>query len=116
MSHHFIVPTNENGMSLDQYINSDLTFAMGLSPPVSTVTSETLEGTRRQTKQALQELEQVQKPFSTTAGAESRNPLTPASPGPRKEPRESRGAAAKLLTQAREPHTATRTYRDGWYP
>jgi hypothetical protein len=28
MSHHFIVPTNENGMSLDQYIASDLTVAM----------------------------------------------------------------------------------------
>jgi hypothetical protein len=28
MSHHFIVPTNENGMSLDQYIAADLTAAM----------------------------------------------------------------------------------------
>jgi hypothetical protein len=28
MSHHFIVPTNENGMSLDQYIASDLSAAM----------------------------------------------------------------------------------------
>jgi hypothetical protein len=28
MSHHFIVPTNENGISLDQYIADDLTVAM----------------------------------------------------------------------------------------
>jgi hypothetical protein len=28
MSHHFIVPTNENGMSLDQYIATDLTSSM----------------------------------------------------------------------------------------
>jgi hypothetical protein len=29
MLHHFIVPTNENGMSLDQYIAEDMKTAMG---------------------------------------------------------------------------------------
>jgi hypothetical protein len=31
MSHHFIVPTNENGMALDQHIDTDMAVAMG--PP-----------------------------------------------------------------------------------
>ena len=33
MSHHFIVPTNENGMILDQFINGDVTAAVGPDAP-----------------------------------------------------------------------------------
>ena len=29
MSHHFTVPANENGMILDQHIDTDMTTAMG---------------------------------------------------------------------------------------